>query len=394
MGSADHRQHILMLPFLAQGHLIPFLALARQIHRRSTGFTITIASTHLNVQYLRSALSSDPDPDPNPDSNSLSCSKIHLAELPFCSSDHGLPPNAENTESLSGNALPIFCHASRTLEAPFRRLVRDIMYQEGQPPLCIISDVFFGWAVNVARSLGSVSVTFTTCGAYGTAAYMSFWLNLPHRHTDCEEFTLPGLPDSHRFHPSQLHQLAKAADGTDTWSIFMQSQISLSLLSHGWLCNTVEDIELLGLEVLRKLLKLPVWAIGPLLPPAALRKYSPSSSGLNISRQHAGKKPGICPENCIEWLNLHDPASVIYVSFGSQNIGASQMRELALGLRKWKTFHLGPKATIGFDIKGEFRAEWLPEGFEKRMTESKQGLLVHNWAPNWRFWHTNLRERF
>jgi hypothetical protein len=36
---------------------------------------------------------------------------------------------------------------------------------------------------------------------------------------------------------------------------------------------------------------------------------------------------------------------------------------------------------IGFDIKGEFREEWLPEGFEKRMTERKQGLLVHNWAP-------------
>lgn len=228
-----------------------------------------------------------------------------------------------------------------------------------------------------------MSVTFTTCGAYGTAAYMSFWLNLPHRHTDCEEFTLPGLPDSHRFHPSQLHPLAKAADGTDTWSIFMQSQISLSLLSHGWLCNTVEDIELLGLEALRKLLKLPVWAIGPLLPPAALRKYSPSSSGFNISRQHAGKKPGICPENCIEWLNLHDPASVIYISFGSQNtIGASQMRELALGLEgSGKPFIWVLRPPIGFDIKGEFRAEWLPEGFEKRMTESKQGLLVHNWAP-------------
>jgi hypothetical protein len=35
----------------------------------------------------------------------------------------------------------------------------------------------------------------------------------------------------------------------------------------------------------------------------------------------------------------------------------------------------------GFDINGEFKDEWLPEGFEKRMTVSKQGLLVHNWAP-------------
>jgi hypothetical protein len=52
----------------------------------------------------------------------------------------------------------------------------------------------------------------------------------------------------------------------------VQSQISLSLSSHGWLCNTVEEIEPLGMEVLRKYLKLSVRAIGPLLPPAALKK--------------------------------------------------------------------------------------------------------------------------
>jgi hypothetical protein len=41
---SSHDQHIIMLPFLAHGHLIPFLALARQLHQ-TTGFTITIVST-------------------------------------------------------------------------------------------------------------------------------------------------------------------------------------------------------------------------------------------------------------------------------------------------------------------------------------------------------------
>ncbi|GLT72594.1 hypothetical protein SLA2020_445150 [Shorea laevis] len=136
MGSRD--QHIVMLPFLAHGHLIPFLALANQINQ-TTGFTTTIVSTPLNVHYLQSAISSD--------------SNIRLAELPFCSTDHGLPPNSENTENLSLHDMTILCHASLTLEAPFRSLVRDIMDKEGggRPPLCIISDVFFGWAVNVAK---------------------------------------------------------------------------------------------------------------------------------------------------------------------------------------------------------------------------------------------------
>ncbi|XP_059461540.1 crocetin glucosyltransferase 3-like isoform X2 [Corylus avellana] len=371
MGSRG--QHILLLPFLAHGHLIPFLALARQL-QQTKGFTITIVSTPLNIQYLKSTISSD---SPN----------IHLAELPFCSTDHGLPPNAENTENLSPHNVPTLCHASVTLEAPFRRLVHDIMDQEdgGRPPLCIISDVFFGWAVNVAKSVGSVSITFTTCGAYGTAAYMSFWLHLPHLHRDYKEFfKLPWFPDSHRFHCSQLNPLAKVANGTDAWSMFMRLQISLSLGSHGWLCNTVEEIEPLGMEVLRKYLKLPVRAIGPLLPPAALKKpYSSSSFGSNIFKQRAGKKLGISQEKCIEWLNLQGPSSVLYISFGSQNtISASQMMELALGLEgSGKPFIWVLRPPTGFDIKGEFKEEWLPKGFEKRMTESKQGLLVHNWAP-------------
>ncbi|KAF5456791.1 hypothetical protein F2P56_026233 [Juglans regia] len=369
MGSKH--EHIVMLPFLAQGHLIPFLELARKIHQRITGFTITIVSTPLNIHYLRSTISCH--------------SNIYLAELPFCSTDHCLQPDTENTDKLSANNdLLTFHHASVTLEAPFRSLVHDIMEQDGQPPLCIISDVFFGWAVNVAKSVGSKSVTFTTCGAYGTAAYMSFWLNLPHRHTDCEEFTLPGFPDSHRFHRSHLHQSAKAADGADTWSTFMQSQISLSLGSQVWLCNTVEEIEPLGLEVLRKYLKLPVCAVGPVLSSAALKKGSYSSPfGSNTVCQRTGKKQGIFPEKCFEWLNIHGPDSVLYISFGSQNtISASQMRELALGLEVCgKPFIWVLRPPIGFDMKGESRGDWLPEGFEKRMTESKQGLLVHNWAP-------------
>ncbi|KAE8022778.1 hypothetical protein FH972_008552 [Carpinus fangiana] len=245
MGSDEY---IVMLPYMAHGHLIPFLALARQI-QRTTGFTITIANTALNIQYLRSTISTD------------SNSSIRFAELPFCSSDHGLPPNAENTENLPPNKIVNLFHASLSLKDPFRRLVRDIIDQEGRLPLCIISDVFFGWAVEVAKSVGTVNVTFTTGGAYGTMAYISLWLNLPHRSTDSDEFPLPGFPESYRFHRSQLHPFLRAADGTDMWSTFMQPQISHCLESCGWLCNSVEEIEPFGLQLLRKYLKLPVWTI-------------------------------------------------------------------------------------------------------------------------------------
>jgi hypothetical protein len=223
-----------------------------------------------------------------------------------------------------------------------------------------------------------VNITFTTGGAYGTLAYASVWLNLPHRSSDSDEFTTPGFPESYRFHRSQLHQYIRDADGTDTWSRFMQSQISKSMESYGWLCNTVEEIEPLGLDLLRKYLGLPVWSIGPLIPPAALKNNQSC-----IYKQHTGKKPGLAPEKCVERLDLHCPDSVLYISFGSQNtIGVSQMMELAIGLEdSGVSFIWVIRPPIGFDLKSEFRAEWLPEGFEERMRESKRGLLVKNWAP-------------
>uniref|UniRef100_A0A5B7CC57 Glycosyltransferase n=1 Tax=Davidia involucrata TaxID=16924 RepID=A0A5B7CC57_DAVIN len=364
MGGCD-QEHIVMLPFMAQGHIIPFLALARQI-QQTTGFTITIANTPLNIQHLQSTIAKQ--------------SQINLVALPFNSADHGLPPGIENTETLSLHQIITLFRASSTLEAPCRRLISDIAAKEGRPPLCIISDVFFGWATNVAISTGTVNVSFSTGGAYGSAAYVSLWQNLPHRFTDGDEFCLPGFPDSCRFHISQLHQFLRAADGTDAWSRFFQPQISLSLRSCGWLCNAVEEIEPLGLEILRKYIKLPVWAIGPLLPPSML---NPSSSSSNVSGQRAGREPGLSPEKCVEWLDLYPQDSVLFISFGSQNtISPSQMMELAKGVEdSGVAFIWVIRPPVGFDLKGEFRAEWLPEGFEERMVERKRGLLVHNWAP-------------
>ncbi|CAN0923162.1 UDP-glycosyltransferase 92A1 [Linum grandiflorum] len=86
----------------------------------------------------------------------------------------------------------------------------------------------------------------------------------------------------------------------------------------------------------------------------------------------------------MEWLQSHKPGSVIYICFGSQNsISPSQMMELATGLEQSSTPFLWViRPPTGFDPKSEiFKPEWLPEGFEHRVQQSKTGLLVRNWAP-------------
>ncbi|KAF8014216.1 hypothetical protein BT93_H0148 [Corymbia citriodora subsp. variegata] len=376
MGDSKSRSrgHIVMLPFMAHGHLIPFLALARRIRRHAPFAAVTLAATPLNLRYLRSTMCPDDDD-----------SGIRLRELPFRSSDHGLPPDSENTENLPYSQIATLFHSSLALAAPVERLISDITAEEGRPPLCVIADVFFGWSVDVARRLGTKSIAFTTGGAYGSLAYASIWLNLPHRSTDAEEFSVPGFPERCRFHRSQLHRYIREADGSDQWSKFFQIQIKLSLAADGWLCNSVEEIEPLGFDLLRKHLKLPVWAIGPLVPPHMLQKSSPVSpnSTLKSLQKHAGKALGLSIEKCLDFLNSHGQNSVLYISFGSQNtMSPSQMMQLAIGLESsGKPFLWVIRPPLGFDIKGEFRPEWLPPGFEDRVTGSKQGLLVRNWAP-------------
>ncbi|XP_057531144.1 UDP-glycosyltransferase 92A1 [Amaranthus tricolor] len=338
-------KHIILLPFLAQGHLRPFLHLANFL-RSHTPFTLSILTTPLNAANLR-----------------RQSNNINIYDLPFNSTDHNLPPNTENTEKLPLTSIISLFYASTSLQPHVRNhLTRHHL---DNPPICIIFDIFLGWADNLARSIGSTGVCFNTGGAYGLAAYMSIWMHLPHRNVpDNVEFSLPEFPENRKFKRNQLHRFLRFADGTDDWSGFFQPQIKYSRNCSAWLCNSIEEIEPLGFEVLRAMLKVPVWGIGPLV-----------------------KTENSCDEDdeqgCVEWLNQFEKGSVLYISFGSQNtVTPIQMMELAKGLEESGAKFLWViRPPFGFDINGEFKPEWLPEGFEKRVMERKQGKLVKKWGP-------------
>jgi len=83
------------------------------------------------------------------------------------------------------------------------------------------------------------------------------------------------------------------------------------------------------------------------------------------------------------WLDSQAPSSVLYVSFGSQNlISSSHMKELALGLESsQQPFIWVVKPPLEVPFNSEFSAEFLPEGFEERVKEKNRGLLIKKWAP-------------
>ncbi|XP_039137457.1 crocetin glucosyltransferase 3-like [Dioscorea cayenensis subsp. rotundata] len=339
---------------MAQGHLIPIFHLAKLIEQRYPDHTITIVNTPLNIQKLQSSL------PPN--------SNIHLIDLPFSSSNHGLPPNSENTGSLPAHQLPLLLLTTESFEPHFNLLISN-MIKNGHRPVCIIADIFYGWTINIAKTHNIFHATYMPTGALGTAFFFSMWKHLPHKKTDSMEFNLPGFPPSFRLHRNRLSRFWRSSDGTDAVAMFYRKNIELSSISDAFLCNTVEEVETLGLQALRcNARDVPVYPVGPLVPLEGLI---------------TGKRLGEEFEACVQWLDSRSPCSVIYICFGSEsNISASQMMALAKGLEaSGKPFIWVIKPPFGFAMKGEFRDEWLPEGFEERMRASGQGLLVKTWAP-------------
>ncbi|GMY16370.1 UDP-glycosyltransferase 92A1-like [Fagus crenata] len=357
MAERNRKENIVLFPFMAQGHIIPFLALALHIEQKKK-YTITLVNTPLNIKKLRSSL------PPN--------SSIRLLEIPFSSSDYGLPPNTENTDALPYHLVIHLIQASTSLKTSFKKLIENLI-EQGDSPLCIIADIFFGWTASVAKDLNLFHAIFSGASGYGLACYYSIWMNLPHRNdVDSDEFYLPDFAEASRIHVTQLATSMREADGTDAWSIFHRKKNLLEWVnSDGILFNTVEEFDFVGLSYFKRKLGKPAWPIGPVLLS-------------HKSQARVGKEGGTSSELCIEWLNTKPLNSVLYVSFGSMNtISASQMMQLAMGLEtSGKNFIWVVRPPIGFDINSEFKAnKWLPQGFEERIKGSRKGLLVHNWAP-------------
>ncbi|KAJ0084292.1 hypothetical protein Patl1_29808 [Pistacia atlantica] len=338
---AETKQNVILFPFMAQGHIIPFLALALHIQKTRKNCTITFVNTPLNIKKLRSSL---------PKSSS-----INFVEIPFNSSLHGLPPDSENCDALPYSLIIQLLRASASLKPAFRELINDLIYRNNgaDAPLCIIADIFFGWTAGVAQEFNVFHAIFSGAGGFGLACYYSVWRNLPHKKGESEDFLLPDFEEAGKIQKTQLALSMLQADGSDPWSLFQGGNLPEYVNSNGILFNTVKEFDKLGLKYFNRKLNRPVWAIGPIL--------------LSLdNRAQAGKdkESGISSEFCKECL--------------------SHMKELAMALEaSEKNFIWVVRPPIGFDINSEFRGqEWLPEGFEERVIlGSKRGLLVKKWAP-------------
>lgn len=161
--------HFVLVPFLAQGHIIPIVDLAHLI--ASHGSLVTFVTTPLNASRLRHVIER---------AKELKLS-IRFVTLPFSCGEEGLPEGSENLDTLSDGLKQFraFLDACLQLRDPLISYLKE----HGPPPNCIISDMCHPWTGDVARTFGVPRFSFVGFSAfshicrYNLASFQLFLLN-------------------------------------------------------------------------------------------------------------------------------------------------------------------------------------------------------------------------
>ncbi|XP_058113885.1 scopoletin glucosyltransferase-like [Magnolia sinica] len=345
--------HVVIFPFMAQGHTIPLLDLSKTLSCK--GLKVTIITTPSNYPFILQSTSNHP--------------KIRAVELEF-PIVQGLPKGCENTDQLPSMDFYLsFLRATKQLRRPFERLLRE-MSNGRDLPICVISDFFLGWTLAACRGFDVPRLVFHGMGAFAMSVCKSVLVHSPQKHVsrDDESFSVPSLPLTTRLTLVDLpYMFANFNPTTDPLTQFAMEIGDLDLDSWGVIVNSFVEMEGDYVPALESFYRngAKAWCVGPVLLYDEVEDTKQTRYDDGPNKYPTAK--------CIEWLDKRrtSPCSVIYVSFGTQtHISNAQLDEVALGLEM--SGH--PFIWVARSIT------WSPpDGMEERIKE--RGLIIREWAP-------------
>ncbi|KAK6914748.1 UDP-glucuronosyl/UDP-glucosyltransferase [Dillenia turbinata] len=340
----------LFLPFLAYGHMLPALDIAKLF--ASHGVKCTIVTTPLNAPIFTKAIAK---------TQGLG-NEITLKTIKFPAVEAGLPQDCENTDELPSEEMIVkFVKAVSMLRDPFEEILRDVH------PQCLVADMFFPWASHLAMKFSIPRLSFVGSCFFSICAFESLRPYKPHIEvsSDSELIEIPDLPDTIRL---TRQQIPHATRGEETeFGKFKKSCEEDELKSYGVIFNSFYELEPTYADHFRNVLNRRAWHIGPV-------------SLCNREKEEKaqrGKEAAIAGQECLTWLDSKIPNSVVYVCFGSQSqFDGSQLREIAVALEaSGKQFIWAVRKSRD----GNENEDWLPSEFEERMED--RGLIIRGWAP-------------
>lgn len=345
MAENPNRLHIVMFPWLAFGHMIPFLELSKLIAQK--GHKISFISTPRNIDRL---------PKPPPSLSQL----INFVKVPLPRVDK-LPIDAESTTDLPYHSIKYLKIAYDGLREP----VSEFLHMSS--PDWVFFDFAPYWVPTIASELNIATAYFNilNVSCLGFMGPVSILKGIDDYRTKPEDFTVPPkwipFKTTLAFRLFEILRVFNHSMVGDDENVRDLYRLGVSIEGCDILTSkSCSEFEPEWIQLLRDLHKKPVIPVGLL----------PSDAG---SGEHTWG------ENEIQdWFSKQNKGSVLYIAFGSEaEMSQNELTEIALGLELSEIpffWVLRKQAGLG-------DSEWieLPIGFEERT--KGRGVVWTSWAP-------------
>ncbi|CAB4270063.1 unnamed protein product [Prunus armeniaca] len=350
----DHL-HVVMLPWSAFGHMIPFFQLS-----------IALAKAKVHVSYISTPKNIQRLPKISPDLQPF----IQLVPIPLPALDADLlPPGSEATVDVPFEKIDQLKVAYDHLQQPIKQFIGD------QLPDWLILDFAPHWAVEIGQEYGVPLVLFSvfsaaTCTSSGSAEYISGAdrnyapPSVESLTSKPEWVTFPSLVAFRENEAAHVHSGFYGVNGSGISDAARLAKIQSA--SQALAVRTCNEFEGEYLEIYKKI-------TGKLVIP----------TGFLPPEQHARRAKGEIssdgsPNNVIfDWLDKQKPKSVVFVGFGSEcKLSKEQAFEIAHGLELSELPFLWALRKPNW---ADSDADALPPGFVERTSE--KGLVCLGWVP-------------
>ncbi|KAD7117625.1 hypothetical protein E3N88_04893 [Mikania micrantha] len=342
--NGDDKLHIAMFPWLAFGHLLPFLQLAKLM--ASKGHKISFISTPRNIDRLPKI--------PKPLTHLITFIKINLPKL------QNLPENAESTRDLPINKGKYLKIAYDGLREPVSDFIQTAS------PDWIINDFAAYWLGPMAAEHGVLMAYFSVFPAL-SLGFMGSPETLMHVSDDPASLDL--LLKRPKWVPFESEVRLTAFQVTRLLERSSASEENVSdVYRFGANVNRCDavvvrscfDFEPDWLNLLKTLYKKPVVPAG--LLPAVVNDAGDA-----------------CWPEMKQWLDMHPKGSVVYIAFGTETKpNQYELTQLALGLELSGL----PFFWVLIEGSSDDEVAVLPKGFEDRM--NGRGVVCKVWVPQFK----------
>ncbi|KAI3903862.1 hypothetical protein MKW92_023994 [Papaver armeniacum] len=339
MATKQNQYHIVMFPWLAFGHVTPFLELAKSLASTGNGdIQISFISTPSIIRRL---------PPIHPPSVKSRISFVSV-DLPSIAN---LPPGCEATVDLKDREQTQYLKvAYDLLQKPVENILNWIK------PDLIMFDAINCWVPDIGAKLDIPTAFFS-----GFPTMFLAFLGTTSGYREANSSRTPDL--AYRYH--EAVRMNRGMNTKDATGLSAGERLAKGI--EGCDFRVVKScVELDGeyLNLLQDLYRKPVIPIGLLPPPR---------HGSSV-RSNSGDSGNSSNSQLFHWLDKQQPKTVVSVSFGSEyKMGIEQIHELAYG------FEISGLPFLWVLRKQEGIAEsnLLPSGFEKRIRG--RGFMCFGW---------------